>query len=134
MRKRKPFSVKNKKRVEFDNLKRDLNNQSAELYHDMSTFKDAYNQNLQDKFSENVSASSYQADMQAAEKAGAAERSADYASQSVNMIEKQRRSLNRIGDKIRNIEMDIRKLSKRLNEIDEPEGRHTRVKEAPEKQ
>ncbi len=202
----------NQLRVEFDNLKRDLNNQSAELYHDMSTFKDAYNPNLQDKFSENVSAaeeyrksiertkkdiektsaeidgllseaendrmlisenlktstaenivnefrqlniewdntifelsnlvaaserasaSSHQAAMQAAEKAGAAERSADYASQSMNMIEEQRRSVNRIGDKIRNIEMEIRKLSKRLNEIDKPEGRHTSGKDPPEKQ
>jgi methyl-accepting chemotaxis protein len=84
--------------------------------------------------SERAAVSSHQAAIQAAEKAGAAEQSADYASQSMNMIEEQRRSLSRIRDKIRNAEAEIRKLRKRLNEIDESEGRHKRGKEAQEKQ
>jgi methyl-accepting chemotaxis protein len=84
--------------------------------------------------SEIAAASSHQAAIQAAEKAGAAEQSADYAYQSMNMIEEQRRSLSRMRDKIRNVEMEIRKLKRRLNEIDETEGRDTRGKEAPETQ
>jgi methyl-accepting chemotaxis protein len=185
-------------RLEFEHLKYESEKQYSELQNDMALFKDAYNPELHELFSENLSAaeryrklikeikndmedisdkinillresendrllisenlktatveniinefrqlnnkwettvfeltnlvkrseraieSSHQAAIQAAEKAGSAERSADYVYESMDLINEQSKSLSRMREKVKNIELKIRKINKQLNEIDEP--------------
>jgi methyl-accepting chemotaxis protein len=185
-------------KFEFEQLKNDSENQYAELHNDMALFKEAYNPELQEVFSENVLAaekyresieeikndvddisykienllresendrvlisenlktstaenvvnefrqlnnqweatifeltnlvrnsekaveSSHRAAIQAAEKAGSAERSADYAVESMNRIDRHTKSLGKIQERIKDLEFKIQKISKQLNKIEEP--------------
>ncbi len=71
--------------------------------------------------SEKAAESSHRAAMRAAEKAGSAERSADYAVESMNQINEQAKSLGVIQEKIKNMESEIRKINRQINKTDEPE-------------
>jgi len=83
--------------------------------------------------SEKAAASSHNAAIQAAEKAGSAEQSADYVAEYINIINRQTRSLSRVRDKLNDLEFKIRKISKRLDEIDRPESKKRKAKETHEK-
>jgi methyl-accepting chemotaxis protein len=72
--------------------------------------------------SERAVQSTHQAAIQAAEKAGAAERSADYLTEYVNRINEQTRSLHDVHEKLKNIENRIRKINDRLDEMEDPKG------------
>ena len=78
--------------------------------------------------SEKAVDSSHNAAMQAAEKAGSAEQAADYIAEYVNLINRQTRSLSRIQDKIKTLDIKIRKISTRLDEMDKPESNKRNAK------
>ena len=71
--------------------------------------------------SEKAAESSHRAALQAAEKAGSAERSAGYVAEYRDLINEQARTLNRIQETLKNLDIKIRKISKRLDKIDAPE-------------
>ena len=83
--------------------------------------------------SERAAESSHNAAIQAAEKAGSAEQSADHIAEYINLINRQEKSLSRIQEKIKDLELKIRKISKQLDEIDEPESKKRKVRELQEK-
>lgn len=77
--------------------------------------------------------SSHNAAIQAAEKAGSAEQSADYIAGYINIINRQAKSLNRIQDRLKKLDFEIMQISKRLDEIDEPEKNKRKPKEKHKK-
>ena len=66
--------------------------------------------------------SAHHAALQAAEKAGSAERSAEIVTEYVNRTKEQTRSLHDVHEKLKNIEIKIRKIGDRLDEIEDPKG------------
>ena len=78
--------------------------------------------------SEKAAESSQHAAMRAAEKAGSAERSSQYITEYMNMVNEQAISLNRIQERIRNLDINIRKISKRLDEIEKPKNKKEKEK------
>ena len=77
--------------------------------------------------------SAHHAAIQAAEKAGSAERSAEIVSEYVNRIKEQTRSLHDVHEKLKNLEIRISKISDRLDEREYPKGNKGKERTAQKK-
>jgi len=83
--------------------------------------------------SEKAVESSHHAAIEAAEKAGSAERSADHIAEYMKLVNRQSRSLDRINEKLKDIEFKIRKIGERLDEAEDPKRHKTKEKTIHEK-